>query len=121
MLVPDDIKKKIARRIEKLKQMDEEGSYEENIKAIEDLDTLLNDLGAINVLMQIQKAGELCETHEPSKASVFFRAIEDIMKALVELKQEDAKDQFLKIMPEVSAVIQKYDRKTGVIHKDIKR
>ena len=101
--------------------MDEQGSYEENVKAIDDLDSALDGLGGINMLMQIQKAGELCTENEPSRASKFFRAIEDILKAFAEKGQKEANAQIEGIWPEAQAVIKKYDRKTGVIHKDITR
>lgn len=119
--IPQNKKKIILQKIDHLKKMDEQGSYEENVKAMDDLDSALDGLGGINMLMQIQKAGELCTENEPSRAAKFFRAIEDILKAFAEKGEKEASAQIEGIWPEAQAVIKKYDRKTGVIHKDITR
>ncbi|MCJ7683075.1 MAG: Hsp70 family protein, partial [Desulfobacteraceae bacterium] len=119
--IPQSRKKTILEKIDHLKKMDEQGSYEENVKAMDDLDSALDGLGGINMLMQIQKAGELCTENEPSRAAKFFRAIEDILKAFAEKGEKEASAQIEGIWPEAQAVIKKYDRKTGVIHKDITR
>lgn len=119
--IPQNKKKIILQKIDHLKKMDEQGSYEENVKAMDDLDSALDGLGGINMLMQIQKAGELCTENEPSRAAKFFRAIEDILKAFAEKGEKEASAQIEGIWPEAQAVIKKYDRKAGVIHKDITR
>ena len=119
--IPRSRKKTIREKIDHLKKMDEQGTYEENVKAVDDLDSALDELGGINALMQIQKAGELCTENDPSRAAKFFRAIEDILKVSAEKGEKEANAQIEGIWPEAQAVIKKYDRKTGIIHKDITR
>jgi hypothetical protein len=114
-------KKVILKKIEHLKEMDEQGSYEKNVQAIDDLDSALDGLGGINLLMEIQKAGDLCMENEPSRAAKFYRTIKDILKAFAEQDEKEANAQIEGIWPEARAVIEKYDQKTGVIHKDITR
>jgi len=114
-------KKNILKKIDHLKKMDEQGSYEQNVIAMDDLDSALDGLGGINMLMQIHKAGELCTENEPSKASKFFRAIEDILTTFAEKGEKEAGAQIEGIWPEAQAVFKKYDRKTGVIYKNITR
>ena len=116
-----DKKRTVLKKVEHLKEMDEQGSYEENVQAIDDLDSALDRLGGINLLMEIQKAGDLCTENEPSRAAKFYRSIEDILKAFAEQDDKEANAQIEGIWPEARAVIKKYDRKTGVIYKDITR
>lgn len=119
--ISEDKKRAVLKKVEHLKEMDEQGSYEENVQAIDDLDSALDRLGGINLLMEIQKAGDLCTENEPSRAAKFYRAIEDILKAFAEQDDKEANAQIEGIWPEARAVIKKYDRKTGVIYKDITR
>ena len=119
--ISEDKKRAVLKKVEHLKEMDEQGSYEENVQAIDDLDSALDGLGGINLLMEIQKAGDLCTENEPSRAAKFYRAIEDILKAFAEQDDKEANAQIEGIWPEARAVIKKYDRKTGVIYKDITR
>ena len=50
-------------------------------KPLMNLHAELNKMGVVNNLMNIRKAGEICEEKDPSRASEFFRAIDDILKA----------------------------------------
>jgi len=120
-VIPLEARKSIQERIEHLQKMDEEGTYEENIKAINDLDAELEKMGIVNELMDIQKAGEFCEERDPSKASEFFRAINDILKAFKEDNASKASELFANIFPKAMEVIRAHEAKTGIIHKDITR
>ena len=99
--------------------MDEEGSYEENIQAINDLQKVFKKLGVVNDLMEIKKAGTICMNSDPSKAPKFFRAIEHIMNAAVTNDRENAVKLLNEIMPDVYDVVDQYESKTTIIHKDI--
>ena len=120
-LIPLEIQKAIRKKIEHLKKMDEEGTYEENIKAIDDLDAELDKMGIVNELIDIQKAGEFCEEKDPSKAAVFFRAIRDILDAFKNENTSNALELFEKILPKAMDVINAHEAKTGIIYKDITR
>ena len=111
----------IRKKIEHLEKMDEEGTYEENIKAIDDLHTELDKMGMVNDLMYIQKAGEICEEKDPSRASEFFRGIEDILKAFTTENVSKAVELMGEIYPKAAAVINAHDGETGIIYKDITR
>jgi len=120
-IIPSETQKSIRKKIEHLQKMDEEGTYEENIKAIDDLDAELEKMGIVNELMDIQKAGEFCEEKDPSKAAEFFRAINDILKAFSDENASKALELFEKIFPKAMDVIQAHEAQTGVIYKDITR
>ena len=119
--IPRETQAAIRKKIEHLEKMDEEGTYEENLKAINDLDAELNKMGLVNNLMHIQKAGELCGEKDPSKASEFFRAIEDILKAITAENASKAVDLMAEIYPKATAVLNVHEEKTGIIYKDITR
>ena len=55
--IPPKTRKSIQKKIDHLQKMDEEGTYEENIKAIDDLDAELDEMGIVNELMNLQKGG----------------------------------------------------------------
>ncbi len=112
---------RIRSRIDRLKKADENGTFEENLKAYNDLDKALDDLHGANALMQIKKAGELCETHEPAKAAKFFNAIEDILKAGMSSDMEKANKVMNQIIPQASEIVEKYDASKGIFYKDIRR
>jgi len=111
----------VKKRIKRVEEMDETGTYEENVKALTDLDDALDNLGGVNVLMEIKKAGDLCAESDPAKAPKFYRCIEDILKAHKDGAKDSAGDLLNKIMPEVRDIVGEFESKTGVIHKDITR
>ena len=81
----------------------------------------MDDLHGVNTLMQIKKAGEHCETHEPAKAAKFFNAIEDILKAGMSSDTEKLKKLMNQIIPQASEIVEKYDASKGIFYKDIRR
>jgi len=112
-----DIRKKIKR----LEEMDEHGTYEQNLQALTELDGSLDTLGGLNVLMQINKAGEYCMQTDPARAPKFYRAVEDILKASAQKERDKVSTLMNEIMPEVYEILDKHEEKTGVIYKDIAR
>ena len=118
-MIDNSQKTAIKRGIEKLRQMDDYGTYEENVKAYEALNSILDDVGWINILMTIQKAGEFCEKHEPAKAAKFFNAIDYIIDAYTQAKIDRIDSKFDEILPEAHAILDKYESQTDIIHKDI--
>jgi len=119
--IPSKKRAAIQDKIKALEEMDEHGTYEENVKALEDLDGDLENLGMVNELMQIQKAGYVCMDSDPSKAPKFFRAIEDILKAFEKRDQDKAITLLKEILPETYKILDSYESKAGVIHKDLTR
>lgn len=111
----------VKKRIKRLEEMDESGTYEENVKALTDLDDAVDNLGGVNVLMEIKKAGDLCTESDPAKAPKFYRSIQDILKAHKDGDKDRAGTLLNKIMPEVRDIVGEFESKTGVIHKDITR
>ena len=118
-IIPSEKTDEIHRCIARLKEMDELGTYDENVAALNDLHDALDGLGAINDLMQVQKAGDLCMETEPARAPKFYRTMEEIMEAFMKFDEEKASGLLDGIMPEVMAVLRSYEKKRGVIHKDI--
>jgi molecular chaperone DnaK len=120
--IPPGIQKEIRKKIKRLEDMDEKGTYEENNKAIKDLNNILSEkLDAVNQLMEIQKAGEFCMRTKPSKAPRFFKYIKDILEALAKKDEQKAHSLLDEIMPDVYSVVDKEEAKPGVIYKDIAR
>ncbi|PXF58289.1 MAG: hypothetical protein C4B58_06965 [Deltaproteobacteria bacterium] len=121
-IAPED-QAAIRKSVKRLEEMDEHGTYEENVRALDDLtDVLNNRLGpVVNLLMEIQKAGDFCMETDPSKAPKFYQYISDILDTFREGKADRAASLLSEIMPEVYDVVNKYESKTGVIYKDIKR
>jgi|GEM_PF-277037 len=111
----------IRKKIDHLEKMDENGTYEENVKAIDDLHAELNKMGVVNQLMCIQKAGDVCEEKDPSGAAKFFRSVDDILRAYQAEDVSKAIELLAKIYPEAEAVVDDYEGKAGVIYKDITR
>jgi len=112
----------IRKSIERLEDMDESGSYEQNLQAIEHLNqTLGKKLGVVNILMEIQKAGDFCMEHNPSKAPKFYHSVENILRAFRKNEPEKATSLINEILPEAYKVVEDYETKTVTIHKDITR
>ncbi len=118
--IPPKNKIAIRKSMRRLEEMDETGGYEDNLEAIESLNKVLyKKLGVVNMLMEIQKAGDFCMENNPSKAPKFYQSIENILGAY---KQDDIKkaaDLIEEIMPETYKVVEEYESKAGRIYKDI--
>ncbi len=118
--IPSKVKKKIADAEKQLRDMDENGSYEENVKALDHLNDILNDeLGVVNVLMEIQKAGEYCMDTDPSRAPKFYQAIRDTLEAFNRNDDEAAMAILEKIAPEAYGIVKTSEAESAVIFKDI--
>lgn len=118
--ISPDTKKKITDAVKDLRKMDEDGSYEENVKALEYLNDVLNDeLGIVNILMEIQKAGEYCMDHDPSKAPKFYQAIRDVLEALNRGDDKTAMGIMETIAPEAYALVRNTETEKAFIFKDI--
>jgi hypothetical protein len=120
-LIPRRVQAAIRRKIKRLNEMDEHGTFEENLNAHEKLDAALDKLYGINALMTIQKAGEACEEHEPAKAAKFFNILETIFR--INPETDDGRTAALidEIFPHAIEILDKYDSNSGIVHKDITR
>lgn len=120
--IPHRIRASIRKAVKHLEDMDERGTFEDNLEAVENLNKLLIEkLGVVNLLMEIQKAGNLCSETNPSKAPRFYQSINDIMQAYADKDEEKAASLINDIMPDVHKVVKAWEAKTGTIHKDITR
>lgn len=121
-IIPRKTRALIRKGMDHLEAMDERGTYEENVQAIEDLEDTLNDnLEVVSALMEIQKAGEFCAESAPSRASKFFRCVDDVTEAIRKGKQREAYELVAGIMPEVSSIVGSREAESDIIHKDIRR
>jgi hypothetical protein len=118
-IIPTSDQSVIRARIKKLQEMDEHGTFEENLKSYKKLDAYLDKLNGVNTLMTIKKAGEACEEHEPAKAAKFFNAIEDILKTSAQKNSERMGKLINEIIPQAHEILDNYDSNTDIIHKDI--
>jgi molecular chaperone DnaK len=117
--IPQKKQTLIRKGIKRLEEMDEHGTYEENVRALKHLDDALGDLGAVNGLMEIRKAGAICMKTDPAKAPKFFRYITDILEAFREKDPGRASVLLEEIWPETRTIVEKCEAKTSVIYKDI--
>ncbi len=118
--IPPKNKAAIRKNMKRLEDMDENGSYDENVEAIEDLNDMLNrKLGVVNVLMEIQKAGDFCMENNPSKAPKFYQTVENILKAYKKDDSDKAASLIKEIMPEAYGVVKEYEARSTMIYKDI--
>ncbi|MFH1491378.1 MAG: Hsp70 family protein [Pseudomonadota bacterium] len=119
--IPPQTRKAIQKKIARLKEMDENGTYQENVHAYEELKDVLEDIGAVAELMEIQKAGEFCMETDPAKAPKYFRAVEDILNAYRNGDLKEAHRIQEEILSEVYDIVDQYESKTGIVYKDITR
>ncbi len=122
-VVPPGIRARLGEKLERLKDMDENGTYEQSRDAIKALQEVMaeEDMGLAHVLMQIKKAGMYCEQSDPSKAPRFFRRIDDILEACANSDAVKASSMIDEIIPEVSEINQASDDMKGEIFKDIRK
>ncbi|MFH0730910.1 MAG: Hsp70 family protein [Pseudomonadota bacterium] len=111
----------IRRRIKELHEMDDHGTFEENLAAHEKLREAVDKPAIANMLMVLEKAGDACEAHEPARAAKFYDAVDDILDALKKEDFDRSNRIIEKVLPEADTVLDTYDYKTGKIHKDITR
>ncbi|NDY72223.1 hypothetical protein DO021_09820 [Desulfobacter hydrogenophilus] len=120
-VLTDKERSALVKKIEVLQAMNRTGTYEQNVDAFDDLDQFLETFPLINMLMDISKAGELCDIHDPKKAASFYNAIATLMKAVGNTNIEMVSKTIDKIMPEALDVISKYDSTVGIVQKGVVR
>ena len=101
--------------------MNQHGTYEENIEAIQDMENALDEFPVLNVLMNIVKAAELCDEHDPGRAPQFSNAMGTIVEAMGRKNHELVNKTLESIMPRVREVLSQYDSQAGSIQKGITR
>lgn len=120
-MINKDQQAAVEKEIETLKRMDEHGTYAENVKAYERLDAALDDIGWINILMTIHRAGECCDEQQPAKAAKFYNALDHIIEAYTQGKIDRVNSRIEAVLPEAHEILDQYDSQIGTIHKDITR
>ena len=121
-LIKPDLAAQMQKKIDLLRQADEEGTYEETMQAMENLADLLEDprLELVHALTQIENACEICYQTDPGQAKRFMRAAADVL-ASAESGGELLLDDVLAIMPEVEEVLDQHARSTQKIYRDIRK
>ncbi len=111
----------MQKKIDHLKKMNLTGSYEKNLSAYEDLKRSIDEFPHIVILMQVKKAQDYCDQHDPDRAGTFKADIEKLMDAIMkqDLKLTDALLQ--EIIPRVYKTLDEFDYEAGTIHKGITR
>ncbi len=121
-LIKADLATQMQKKIDLLRQADEDGSYEETIQAMEELAEVLEDprLELVHALTQIENACEICYQTDPSKAKRFMRVAADML-AVAETESNAFTEQVLAVLPEVEEVLDQHARSTQKIYRDIKK
>ncbi|XCN75246.1 MAG: Hsp70 family protein [Candidatus Electrothrix aestuarii] len=122
VMIEPKVQDLLRERIEKLRQIDATGSYEETMRASAALAAALDDkrLAQVNTLMQIENASEICFKTDPSKAKKFMRVIAEALEA-AEKQDGSVADKLNAILPEVDEVLENYAMSTQKIHRDIRK
>jgi molecular chaperone DnaK len=122
VLIEPRIQEQLRDKIERLRQVDENGSYEQTMRASSALSAALDDkrLAQVNTLMQIENASEICFTTDPGKAKKFLRVISEVLEA-AEKQDGSVEEKLQAILPEVDEVLENYALSTRKIHRDIRK
>ncbi len=118
-LISHKERKKIRNKMAHLKDMDENGTYQENLDALNDFRDSVNELGGVNTLMQVRKAGDICMQTDPGKANKYYRCIDDFIALFKKGEVDLASEKLRDIIPEVQEITMQFALQTSVIHKDI--
>lgn len=121
MLLTSEDKARFQKKIAHLKQMTLTGSYEENMSAYQDLCRCIDDFPDIVLLMQVQKAHDYCDQHDPDRAGEFKEDISKLMGAIMKQDLKLTETLFHEIMPRVGKILNRFEEQTGKIHKGITR
>ncbi|MBI4678869.1 MAG: Hsp70 family protein [Elusimicrobia bacterium] len=109
----------MLKKIKCLEDMDERGSFEENVQAAKDLNEVLDRLGRVNMLMEIRKAGNYCEEADPAKAPKFLHGLDSIMDAVHGGDMDKAEKLIDELCPEARSVLEPFESAPTLVHKDI--
>ncbi|MGB5687280.1 MAG: hypothetical protein WBM35_15840, partial [Candidatus Electrothrix sp.] len=122
VLIEPRVQEQLRDKIEKLRQVDENGSYEETMRASSALSVALDDkrLAQVNTLMQIENASEICFKTDPGKAKKFLRVISEVLEA-AEKQDGSVEEKLHALLPEVDEVLENYAMSTQKIHRDIRK
>jgi len=122
VLIEPRVQEQLEEKIEKLRQIDENGSYEETMRASAALSAALDDkrLAQVNTLMQIENASEICFKTDPGKAKKFLRVISEVLEA-AEKQDGSVEEKLDAILPEVDEVLENYAMSTQKIYRDIRK
>jgi molecular chaperone DnaK len=122
MVLSSGERSKLQKTLDRLKLMNTDGTYDENLAAFNDLTkSLVNS--PVTFLMLIEKAMDLCERYEPERAPKFQQALSKFMTGVTKSDPDNnvLKNDLQEILIEATAVIDKYDNKTAKLHKGITR
>ena len=122
MLIEPALQERIRKKIERLRKADEDGSYEETMLAMQELEAMLEHPGleAVHALTQIENACDICHRSEPDKAKRFMRAAAEVLEA-AESGEEPNLERVQAVMPEVEEVLDQHARSSQKIHRGIRR
>jgi molecular chaperone DnaK len=120
MALPSGERSKLQKKLDKLKLMNTDGSYEENLKAFNDLKESLVK-SPVSLFMLVEKAGELCERYEPERALKFHQALSQFTTGVLKSdpNEDIIKTRLHEILIEASQIVEKYDKETAKIQKGI--
>jgi molecular chaperone DnaK len=121
-LIAPALQERILNKIERLRKIDEDGSYEETMQAMDELAAALEEPGLdmAHTLTQIENACEICHRTEPDKAKRFMQAAAAVLEAAQSGEEPDIA-AIEAVMPEAEEVLDQHARSTQKIHRDIRR
>jgi len=124
MLISPAMRKRINKSIERLRSVDEDGSYDQTMKAQGKLSDILNEkeLAVVNLLMNIEQAAEICYETDKAKSVRFSSAINEFIRLMMKGNEHSAIHDLLeKTMPEVHKVLDDHAGTVLEIHKDLRK
>ena len=124
MLVDPSLQDRINKKVEKLRNVDDDGSYDRTMKAQRELLDILDneDLAAATLMMDIERAAEICRKTDQTKSVQFMSAIDKLIRLIMKDDGHVAVDNLLKTtMPEVRKVLEGHVDTGFEIHKDLRK
>lgn len=124
MLIDPSLQNRISERIEKLRSVDDDGSYDQTMKTQQKLSDILDDqdLAGVNLLMSMGQAAELCHETDKTKSVQIASAIDKLIHLMVKGNDPAAVHDLLeKTMPVVHKVLADRAETRLEIHKDLRK
>ncbi len=124
MLIDPILQKRVYKRIEQLRSVDDDGSYDLTMKAQKKLSDIINDedLNGVNLLMKMNQAAELCHKTDKTKSVQISTTIDKLIRLMMKGNNHAAVNELLETtMPEVRKVFTDHDGTRTEIHKDLRK
>ncbi len=121
-MIPEEVKDSIREKIRNLEEADEHSGYEETVQAVEELHESLNEIGGVQIFMQLDNAAKICSYNgDRNGEQKFLHAKHEMMQAMEQKDTEKFQELLDRVIPDAEKVAVSFGSQGGKIHKDITR